>query len=140
MRALAVFLLVIAGAAAASALASTRGDANARLPHIANVTITENAARSPAAAGTDETCAQFVLKKRDVMEFLARADEIAEHDYFHMLDWSPCYASGEIVFKNGRTATWGIHRYRGGSVKFTDGSIRYFTCPNCRAKAFLSTR
>ena len=111
-----------------------------QLPAIAEVTIIENAARSPAASKSDESCTEFVLTKRDVLNFLTRADEISEHDYHHLLDWSPCYVAGKVKFRDGQTAMWGIHRYRGGSIKFKDGQTHYLTCPKCHAKAFSSTR
>lgn len=140
VRMLAASLMVSISAVAISAPASNPSTGKTWLPAIADVTIKENAARSPAAEDSAESCTKFVLTKRDVLEFMARSAEVSEHDYFHMLDWSPCYASGELVFKDGQRATWGIHRYRGGSIKFRDSTIRYLTCPKCRAKAFLSTR
>jgi hypothetical protein len=141
VRSIVAFLMLsISAAGSSDGGSSHRGSSTVRLPPIANITIKENAARAPAATGSDETCTRFVLTKRDVLEFLSHADGIPEHDYYHMLDWSPCYASGEIRFKNGQTATWGIHRYRGGSIKFSDGRVRYLSCPKCGAKAFSSSQ
>lgn len=106
------------------------------LPPISSLTIEENGALSPAARDSDQTCRSFLLSKRDVTDFLRRAGEVTEHDYFHMLDWSPCYASGTLRFKDGTTGVWGIHRFRGGSIRFSDGRTVYLHCPKCRARAF----
>jgi hypothetical protein len=53
-----------------------------------------------------------------------------------MLDWSPCYASGEVTFKNGLTGIWAIQQYRAGSLKLSNGRTYYLYCPQCQAKAF----
>jgi hypothetical protein len=55
-----------------------------------------------------------------------------------MLDWSPCYASGEITFKNGIRGTWAIQQYRAGSLKLSNGRTFYLYCPQCQAKVFPS--
>jgi hypothetical protein len=107
-----------------------------KLPGIAALTIDENGARSPAARVADPACGDFLLSKRDVTEFWRHAGEVSEHDYLHMLDWSPCYASGTLRLKSGKTGVWGIHQYRGGSIKFSGGRTVYLYCPKCRAGAF----
>ncbi|HEU4852075.1 MAG TPA: hypothetical protein VFT37_07970 [Telluria sp.] len=107
-----------------------------KLPEIATVTIKENGARSPAARQADQGCGGFLLSKRDITDFWRRAGEVSEHDYHHMLDWSPCYASGTLRLKNGMTGIWGIHQYRGGSIKFSDGKTIYLHCPSCKSRPF----
>lgn len=106
------------------------------LPTIRSVKISENAARSPAARDSDERCGDFLLSKREVTTFLTHASEVSQHDYLHLLDWSACYASGKVTFNGGLTGIWGIHRFRGGSLKLSDGRTLYLYCPACQAKAF----
>jgi hypothetical protein len=106
------------------------------LPAIRDITIDENGAKSPAGKDSPEECGAFILRKRDVREYFRRAGEVAHHDYFHMLDWSACYAGGKVVFSNGLTGTWGIQQLRAGSLSLSDGRTIYLYCPRCRAKAF----
>jgi len=108
------------------------------LPPISTVTIRKNGATSPASAEPAEQCASFKLSSQEISEYIGKAAEVAEHDYFHMLDWSPCYASGEVTFKNGVTGTWAIQQYRAGSLKLSTGRTFYLYCPRCQAKAFPS--
>jgi hypothetical protein len=108
------------------------------LPPISTVTIRNNGATSPASGEPAEQCASFKLSSQEIGEYIGKAAEVAEHDYFHMLDWSPCYASGEIAFKNGVTGIWAIQRYRAGSLKLSNGQTLYLYCPRCQAKAFPS--
>jgi hypothetical protein len=108
------------------------------LPQVKDITIDENGAASPAAKGSPEECSGFVLHKRDVREYFKRAGEVSPHDYSHMLDWSPCYASGKVIFKNGLTGTWGIQQLRAGSLALSDGRTLYLYCPKCLARAFAA--
>ncbi|MGZ8315812.1 MAG: hypothetical protein ACXW3B_11600, partial [Telluria sp.] len=103
------------------------------LPAIKSITIRENAARSPAAAETNEQCGQFVLSKDEVKSYMRAAREVTEEDYLHMIDWSPCYASGDVQFKNGLTGVWGIQQLRAGSLTLSNGRTIYLYCPKCRA-------
>jgi hypothetical protein len=106
------------------------------LPPISTVTIRNNGATSPASGEPAEQCASFKLTSQEIGEYISKAAEVAEHDYFHMLDWSPCHASGEVTFKNGVTGTWTIQQYRAGSLKLSSGRTLYLYCPRCHAKAF----
>lgn len=108
------------------------------LPPISSVTIRNNGATSPASGELVQQCTDFKLSYHEVREYIGKAAEVAEHDYFHMLDWSPCYANGEVTFKNGLTGTWGIQQYRAGSLKLSNGRTLYLYCPQCQAKVFPS--
>ncbi|MCA1856132.1 hypothetical protein LE190_09365 [Massilia oculi] len=105
-------------------------------PPISTVTIRNNGARSSASGKPADQCADFQLSAQEIGEYISKAAEVAEHDYFHMLDWSPCYASGSVVFKNGVTGTWAIQQYRAGSLTLSTGRTFYLYCPRCYAKAF----
>lgn len=106
-----------------------------KLPAILSVTIKENGATSPAADPSTESCKSFILSKHDIREYFQKAQEVSQHDYYHMLDWSPCYASGTIEFKGGMTGVWGIQQYRAGSLRLSNGKERFLYCPTCRAQA-----
>jgi hypothetical protein len=108
----------------------------AHLPPITTITIRNIGAASPASGEQAEQCAGFKLSYPEIREYLGKAAEVAEHDYFHMLDWSPCYASGKITLKNGVTGIWAIQQYRAGSLKLSNGRTLYLYCPQCQVKAF----
>ncbi|NHZ32810.1 hypothetical protein [Massilia rubra] len=109
---------------------------NAHLAPITTVTIENNGATSPASKEPAEQCADFKLSSQEVRKYIGKAAEVAEHDYLHMLDWSPCHASGKVTFKGGVTGTWEIQQYRAGSLKLSNGRTVYLYCPQCKAKAF----
>lgn len=129
----------------ASASAATDGGSGTEptmrkthLPAISSITIRNSGATSPVPGEPAAQCADFKLGDQEIREYIGKAAEVAEHDYFHMLDWSPCYASGEVAFKNGVTGIWAIQQYRAGSLKLSSGRTLYLYCPRCQAKAFPS--
>jgi hypothetical protein len=108
------------------------------LPPIATVTIRNSGAASQTSGEAVGQCANFKLSDQEIRAYIGKAAEVAEHDYYHMLDWAPCYASGEVSFRNGLTGSWAIQQYRAGSLKLSNGRTLYLYCPQCRAKAFPS--
>jgi hypothetical protein len=107
-----------------------------RLPTVRRIAIAENGASAPAANDVQTTCAKFGVDARDVQHYLRLAQVVSEHDYLHTLDWSPCYASGTVVFANGLQGVWGIQQLRAGSLKLNDGRELYLFCPQCKSRAF----
>jgi hypothetical protein len=108
-----------------------------KLPPVKSITIREIGVRSSAALDSPEQCGKFVLSRREVTEFVSQAGEVAEPDYHHLLDWSPCFVTGDVTFKNGLTGRWGIHQLKAGTLTLSNGRKLYMYCPKCRAKAFL---
>jgi hypothetical protein len=106
------------------------------LPPIATVTIRNSGATSPASAVPAEQCADLKLSYQEIREYIDKAAEVAEHDYFHMLDWSPCYASGEVTFKNGVAGIWAIQQYRAGSLKLNDAGPYICIARNAKLEPF----
>jgi hypothetical protein len=106
------------------------------LPPISSITIRKSGAVSPSSDRPVAYCKDFQLSYKEIREYIGKAAEVDEHDYFHMLDWSPCYASGEVVFTNGIKGIWAIQQYRAGSLKLSNGQTIYLYCPRCRAKGF----
>lgn len=113
---------------------------NAHLPSITTLTIENSGATAPAPSTASseptEQCADFKLSYPEIRKYIGKAGQVTEHDYFHMLDWSPCYTNGKVTFKNGVTGTWSIQQYRSGLLKLSNGRTVYLYCPQCQAKAF----
>ncbi|MBK9574695.1 MAG: hypothetical protein IPO43_19245 [Rhodoferax sp.] len=107
-----------------------------RLPSVRRVAIAQNGATAPAAQDPQPQCARFRLGTGDVREYLRAAQVVSEHHYLHALDWSPCYASGTVVFANGLQGVWGIQQLRAGSLKLNDGREWFLFCPQCKSRAF----
>lgn len=131
---IAIGIIVVSNVAQADGIEPDMRDP--KLPAIKSVNIRENAARSPAARGSEEQCGRFVLTKAEVKDYLSAAREVTRDDYLHMLNWSPCYASGDVLFANGRTGVWGIQQLRAGSLSLSSGRIIYLYCPDCKARSF----
>ena len=137
-----VSALLIFAVTATASLAMDNGSSTepalrkTQLPPISKITIRNSGAKSPASNEPTEQCADFKLSYQEIREYISKAAEVAEHDYFHMLDWSPCHASGELAFRSGVTGIWAIQQYRAGSLKLSDGRTMYLYCPRCKAKAF----
>lgn len=135
-----MFLLIAIGVMLSSNVAQGDGIEpemrDPKLSAIKSISIRENAARSPAASGSEEQCGGFVLTIGEVKDYLLAAREVTQDDYLHMLDWSPCYASGDVLFENGMTGVWGIQQLRAGSLSLSSGRKIYLYCPHCRARSF----
>jgi hypothetical protein len=112
---------------------------NTHLPPVTAVTIRNSGVTSPASRESAEQCKIFKLSSLEIREYIGKAAEVTEHDYFHMLDWSPCSTGGEVTFKNGVTGTWMIQQYRAGTLNLSNGRTLYLYCPRCHAKAFPAT-
>lgn len=109
------------------------------LPPIRTITIRNSGTTSPASDEPAIQCTNFKLSYQEVRAYIGKASQVAEHDYLHMLDWSPCHASGEVTFTNGVTGIWAIQQYRAGSLRLNDGRTLYLYCPRCQATAFPVT-
>ncbi len=107
------------------------------LPKIAKVTILTNAAKSPAETDSSVSCSNFVINHSQVRRFLARAKTTTPREAHYTLDWSPCYATGEVFFKDGRKGRWSVDQFRAGSLKIDESDELTLYCPTCRFKPFL---
>lgn len=108
------------------------------LPKIAKVIITKNAAKSLAEKDPAVRCEHFHIDKKKVRRFLKLA-KVIDPGYTHAaVDWSPCSASGQVIFSDGRLAYWNMNQFRYGSLAFadTDESSALF-CERCRFKPFM---
>ena len=82
------------------------------------------------------TCDGFFVKEEDVRRYLAKAKSTNENDAHHTLDWSPCYASGKVVFSNGQSGEWTVDQSRQGSLVMDDGKKTILYCPGCKFRPF----
>lgn len=107
-----------------------------KLPKIIKITIQENAAKSPADKDSSVACASFFIKKAQVRRYFANAKTTNENDVHHTLDWSPCYASGEVFFSDGRFGHWSLSQLRVGSLSINDEEKIILYCPRCKFRPF----
>lgn len=109
-----------------------------KLSKIVKITITKNAAKSPAATDPMVSCKSFQINERKVWRFLKLA-KVIDARYTHTaVDWSPCYASGEVVFSDGRSAYWSMSQYQFGSLGFKgkDDKLTLY-CAQCKFAPFM---
>ncbi len=106
------------------------------LPRIQHVSIIENGATSPAEPESTATCSRFRLTESQVRRYFAKARSANPSDVHYTLDWSPCSASGTLVFQNGKAARWSITQSRAGSLTMDNGEEITLYCPTCKFKPF----
>ncbi|HET8708390.1 MAG TPA: hypothetical protein VFM46_18930, partial [Pseudomonadales bacterium] len=76
------------------------------------VTIKINGDSKTKDAETAVQCKSFLLDADKLKLYFSKARLTNENDAHHTLDWSPCFASGEIAFSNGQVATREINQFR----------------------------
>lgn len=109
----------------------------AKLPRISKITIEENGAGTKQASGEMADCSRFKLSPAQARRYFARAYAVTdEADARAKLDWSPCSASGSVVFANGKTAHWQIGQTQSGALIWDAGTTQTLFCPACRFKPF----
>jgi hypothetical protein len=108
-----------------------------KLPKVKRITITDNAAKSPAEPDASVSCEHFRINENHVRRFLSRAKTASARDAHYTLDWTPCYAAGEIEFEDGRKGRWSVDQFRSGSLSFdnTQDALTLY-CPSCRFAPF----
>jgi len=106
------------------------------LPKITKVTILTNAAKSPAETDSSISCTGFHINEAQVRRYFAKAKTTTAHDAHYTLDWSPCYATGELVFSDGRKGRWSIDQFRSGSLAIDGADEVVLYCPKCQFRPF----
>lgn len=135
-------LLVVMASTASAANQCTKGSefepplCPLILPKISQITIQENAAKSPVEKDPAVSCANFVLSISQVRRYFQQAKTTNENDAHYTLDWSPCYASGEIAFSDGSRGSWSINQFRGGALFLEGRDKTVLHCPKCKFKPF----
>ena len=102
---------------------------------IKQIKITENGMKSNAGKGEPDDCSKFKVTEKAIKEYFAKAKVVSRGAYMHEINWSACYANGEIDFANGKSGKWGVQKLRSGYL-FMDGKKYYFDCQKCRSKVF----
>ena len=106
------------------------------LPRITRVTILRNAAKSNQELDPAVSCGGFKLTPKLVRRYLTHAKTVDPNDAHHTLDWSPCSASGEVRFADGRSGRWHIEQLRAGTLKIGGAEEQILYCPSCRIRPF----
>jgi hypothetical protein len=106
------------------------------LPRITRVTILRNASKSSQEADPAVSCKAFTLTPKLVRRYLVHARTVDANDAHHTLDWSPCSASGELHFADGRRGLWHIQQLRAGALKIGGADEQILYCPSCKLKPF----
>ena len=103
---------------------------------IARLVIEENGAKSSLASEASTDCSSFVLTEKLVRRYLSRAKRVPAGGAHSTLDWSPCYASGKVLFKDGRSAQWRVSQLRVGSLSVDGQAEQTLYCSTCKDKPF----
>lgn len=106
------------------------------LPSIDKITIIENAVRARTATPDDVDCSDFVVTTSQVTRFFSAAKAVDEGDARETLDWSPCYARGEVTFRDGTKGSWSVDQFRGGALVVGGARKLSLYCPDCRYRPF----
>lgn len=108
-----------------------------RLPHIGELRIAENGAKSALEKDESVSCKRFRISPRQARRFLQRAKAVDPVGAHSTLDWSPCYASGSVRFVDGRRAQWTVTSTRVGSLIFEGQPEQQLYCPRCTERPFV---
>ena len=112
-----------------------------RLDAIASVTIERNAQAVPGMEEASVDCSRFRLTPRQVRRYLTRAGRITENDRQYVVSDSPCNATGTVVFRSGKRASWVIGILKEGRLTFanadgTSDRIELY-CSRCTFPPFV---
>ena len=106
-----------------------------RLPRIGQI-IVRQGRDVLSEAGPAANCAAFRPTPQQVRRYMTHAKAVGDTDAHHILDRSPCFAAGELVFNDGRRAEWYIEEFRAGTLKIGDGDTELVYCQACRFRPF----
>ena len=106
------------------------------IPAIKTIIITENAAKAPADTDPNVSCESFRVNENTVRQYFAAAKVTAANDAHHTLDWSPCYATGEMILEDDSKGRWSLSQLKSGSLVIGDGNSQTLYCPTCEFEPF----
>lgn len=107
------------------------------LENITTITIEQSGITAAAQIGDNNfKCEEFRLSIHEISTYFKNASKVSKNDYWHMLDWSPCYIKGSMAFENGQKVTWTINQLRAGSITDDEGNDTYLYCPDCEGQTF----
>lgn len=90
--------------------------------------------REKAAAG-DPDCTDFRIDTNNISAYLRQASMISRNDFMHVVEWSPCQASGSIAFADGTHGKWRVQQYGAGMLLHGEETT-YLYCHDC-GKPFM---
>jgi hypothetical protein len=112
-----------------------------RLGAIESVKIERNAQTVPGLEEASVDCSRFRVTPKQVRRYLTRAGQITENARQYVVSESPCNATGEVLYRSGKRATWTIGMLKEGSLTFTnaDGSSEKIDlyCGRCAFRPFV---
>lgn len=106
------------------------------LTDVVKITVVKNGAAVDAAELPSGGCGSFQLNESTLRAYFLKAKVTTENDAHHTLDWSPCYASGQVEFRNGKKGAWRVHQFRVGEVSIDQGEKIILYCPDCKFSPF----
>jgi hypothetical protein len=65
---------------------------------------------------TPEQCKLFQLSQKKALLWFQRSREISKHDWFEMMDWTPCRSSGTLITNGGKTYEWELDQSGRGRI------------------------
>lgn len=108
-----------------------------KLPRIVKISITENGIKAKQDGADTTDCKNFKLNASQVRRYFGKAMQVKDElDARAKLDWSPCSATGSMVFADGRTANWQIGQTQVGTLMWDGGETVQLYCPGCRFRPF----
>jgi hypothetical protein len=106
-----------------------------KIPKIATVLIEQNGAgQTPIDAGAERKCENFVLTPSKVKRYFRETMLFNETDFHYYKNVTPCFASGTLVFTDGRKAKWDIDAHQNGTLKIESNKEIYLLCDKCNFK------
>ncbi|MBT0394096.1 hypothetical protein ISO77_00875 [Morganella morganii subsp. morganii] len=98
----------------------------ARVVSDIKISVTGNYDSEDRAEYEKEGCKTFNPTKKQLIYYFTKAEESDSNNLWMHEYYSPCIASGTIIFKGGDSGKWILHSSGLGWVDFTDGKLRYF--------------
>jgi len=103
---------------------------------VTKISVSKNGAVEKGSDFSSENCEGFQLSESALRNYFSKAKLTNENDAHHTLDWSACYASGTVEFRDGKKGEWSVSRYRLGEVSIEQGGKFTLYCPSCTFKPF----
>ena len=110
---------------------------SSKYTEVASISITKNAATQPVEKNAEQDCRAFIVTEDALRQYFLNAKTTTANDAHHTLDWSPCYASGSVEFRDGQKATWEINQLRLGAITLSDREQIVLYCPDCNFPPFM---
>ncbi len=106
------------------------------LPAVAAIAIDRTGAQAYREPDGPASCSSFRPTPGQIKTFLAQAGSVEPQAADATLDRSPCYASGQVRFADGRIARWTVEQLRVGTLSLPGRPQMLLYCRGCRARPF----